>query len=134
MWDSSLLYIEKPVTQGMVNHTLTIAIALRGRQRAEMLTVPTDLRQVDVPYGDLAYVEVRNQRCIRHLRNGQQVEVSTTRNINDLEAALPSPPFLRTHRSYLVNLNLVKRSNGMDFVMQGGGVAYITKKEYRRPS
>lgn len=128
----SLLYIEKPVTRDMVNHTLLLAAALRDKLKAEVLTVPTDLRHVDVRHDDLTYVEVYGQRCILHLRGGQTVEASTTLNINDLETMLPKPHFCRTHRAYIVNLDRVKRSNGTDFVMQDGGIAYITRRDYRR--
>lgn len=128
----SLLYIEKPVTQEMVNHTLALAAALWDKNKDQVLTVSTDLREVDVRHSDLVYAEVYNQRCLLHLRNGQTVEASTTLNINDLENMLPSPRFCRTHRAYIVNLDLVKRSDGTDFLMKDGGKAYITKRDYRR--
>jgi DNA-binding LytR/AlgR family response regulator len=128
----SILYIEKPVSPQMVNHTLSIACALRDKRQDEILTVYTDAVQVDIPHSDLIYVEVIDQRCILHLRGGRLIAASTTLNINDLEAMLPKPRFCRTHRSFIVNLDMVKRINGRDFEMIEGGVAYITQKDRRR--
>lgn len=128
----SLLYIEKPVTLEPVKHTLTLAAALHDKLKDEVLTIYTEAVQVDVPHSELVYIEVINQRCILHLREGKQIAASTTLNINDLEAALPKPRFCRTHRSFIVNLDMVKRVGVKDFEMIDGGVAYITQRDRRR--
>jgi DNA-binding LytR/AlgR family response regulator len=67
-----------------------------------------------------------------HLRDGRQITASTSTSIDELETALPKPRFCRTHRSYIVNLDMVQRINGTDFVMKGGGIAYVTQKERHR--
>ncbi len=128
----SLLYIEKPVTQEMVNHTLALAAALRESQKDKVLTIPAGKKRLDIRHDDIVYAEVLGQRCILHLRDGGSVDISTNMNIDELEALLPKPRFCRTHRAYIVNFDRVRRSNGADFVMQNGGTAYITQKDYRR--
>ncbi len=128
----SLLYIEKPVTQKKINHTLTLAAALRDKLEAETLTVSTDGGRLDIRYNDLYYIEVMNQRCILQMRGGRKVVSTTKASINDLEKMLPKPRFIRTHRAYIVNMDKIQRFNGTDFVMKGGGIAYITQKERRR--
>jgi DNA-binding LytR/AlgR family response regulator len=128
----SLLYIEKPVSFDMVKHTLTLADALREKLREEVLTVYSEAAQVDIPHNELIYIEVTDQRCMLHLDGGRIVAASTTLNINDLEAMLPKPRFCRTHRSFIVNLDMVKRLNDRDFEMKDGGTAYITQRDRRR--
>lgn len=128
----SLLYIEKPVTQEMVSHTLTLAASLRETKRSQVLTISAEKKRLDIRHDDIVYAEVLGQRCILHLWERGGLDVSTNFNIDDLEAMLPTPRFLRTHRSYIVNLDMVKRSNGTDFVMKDGGIAYITQRDYRR--
>jgi DNA-binding LytR/AlgR family response regulator len=128
----SLLYIEKPVTQPMIDHTLTLAAALRDKRKNEALTIPIETGRVDVNYDDLTYVEVFDHRCVLHLRDGRQIVASTSTSIDQLECALPKPRFCRTHRSYIVNFDMVKRSNGKDFEMKNGGIAYVTQKDRRR--
>jgi DNA-binding LytR/AlgR family response regulator len=128
----SLLYIEKPVTQGMINHTLTLASALRDTHKTQILTIAVENGRLDISHNDLLYIEVFNHRCMLHLRDERLIMASTSTGIDDLESALPKPPFCRTHRSYIVNLDMVQRTNGTDFVMKGGGIAYVTQKERRR--
>jgi DNA-binding LytR/AlgR family response regulator len=128
----SLLYIEKPVTQETIDHTLTLAAAVRDKRRSEILTVAVETGRLDVNHNDIVYVEVFNHRCILHLREGQKITASTSASIDELDGQLPKPRFCRTHRSYIVNLDMVQRSNGTDFIMKNGDVAYITQKERRR--
>jgi DNA-binding LytR/AlgR family response regulator len=128
----SLLYIEKPVNLEAIKHTLSLAGALREKQQGEILTVSVNTVLMDIPHDDLFYVEVIDQRCILHLSEGRRIVASSTLNINDLETMLPKPRFCRTHRSFIVNLDMVKRVNGKDFEMMNGGVAYITQRDRRR--
>ena len=129
----SLLYIEKPVIQEMVTHTLTLAEAMRQMAKREVMTIPCgNKRKLDIRYGDIRYVEVKNKHCILYLTMGITIEAATTIGINELETMLPKPRFYRTHRSYIVAFGHVDYPNETDFVMKGGGIVYITQKEYRR--
>jgi DNA-binding LytR/AlgR family response regulator len=51
--------------------------------------------------------------------------------IDALEKLLPSPRFLRSHRSYVVNLDRVDEVSD-DFIMDNGTVAYIPVKSHRK--
>jgi DNA-binding LytR/AlgR family response regulator len=128
----SLLYIEKPVSPDMVKHTLTLAEALKEKRGSEVLTINSESVPVDIPYDEIYYIEVIDQRCVVHIGGGKTVAASTTLNINDLEALLPKPRFCRTHRSFIVNFDMVKRVSGTDFEMKDGSVAYITQRNRRR--
>lgn len=129
----SLLYIEKPVPQEMVVHTLSIAVAMQQMAAQEVLTISCANRsKLDIRYGDIRYVEVKNKRCILHLPMGVTAETATTYSIDRLETILPQPRFCRTHRSYIVNFAYVEYPNETDFIMRGGGIAYITQKERGR--
>jgi DNA-binding LytR/AlgR family response regulator len=128
----SLLYIEKPVTLDKIRHTLVLASALREKQQSEVLTIFSDAVQIDIPYEDIIYIEVIDQRCVIHLEGGKTIAASTTLNINDIEESLPKPRFCRSHRSFVVNLDKVRRVNGKDFEMKDGSTAYITQRDRRR--
>jgi DNA-binding LytR/AlgR family response regulator len=128
----SLLYIEKPVSPEMIKHTLTLAEALREKRGSEVLTIYSEAVIVDISFDEIYYIEVIDQRCVIHIGGGKTVAASTTLNINDLEALLPKPRFCRTHRSFIVNLDMVKRVNDRDFEMKNGGIAYITQRNRRR--
>ncbi|MDR0964171.1 MAG: LytTR family DNA-binding domain-containing protein [Clostridium sp.] len=128
----SLLYIEKPVSPEMIAHTLNLAAALRDKSKSQVLTIPIDGGRIDIKHNDLVFIEVYDHRCILHLWDGRIVSATTSTSIDDLEALLPTPQFCRTHRSYIVNLDMVKRPNDSDFEMKNGEIAYVTQKERRR--
>jgi DNA-binding LytR/AlgR family response regulator len=128
----SLLYIEKPVTLDMIRHTITLAEALKSKRKSEILTISSESNLVDIPHHEIFYIEVIDQRCVIHICDGKLVSASTTLNINDLDTMLPKPRFCRCHRSFIVNLDKVKRINGKDFEMKDGSVAYITQRDRRR--
>jgi DNA-binding LytR/AlgR family response regulator len=51
--------------------------------------------------------------------------------IDDLEKLLPAPRFLRSHRSFIVNLDHVWDIEE-DFIMDTGARAYIAVKHHRK--
>jgi DNA-binding LytR/AlgR family response regulator len=128
----SLLYIEKPVTLDMISHTITLAEALKSKLEGEILTISSESNLVDIPHDEIFYIEVIDQRCVIHISDGKLVAASTTLNINDLDMMLPKPRFCRSHRSFIVNLDKVRRVNGRDFEMKDGSVAYITQRDRKR--
>jgi DNA-binding LytR/AlgR family response regulator len=128
----SLLYIEKPVTPEMIKHTLILASALRDKQSSEVLTIFSEAVQVDIPHDEIIYIEVIDQRCVIHTGDGKTIAASTTLNINDIDERLPKPHFCRSHRSFIVNLDKVRRVNGRDFEMCDGNIAYIAQRDRRR--
>lgn len=74
---------------------------------------------VSISYTELEYVEVINKTVSFHLTDGAVHEVSAA--LADLEGQLLSrPEFLKTHRSYLVNLRHV-RSVDVGHVMTKSG-------------
>jgi two-component system LytT family response regulator len=62
--------------------------------------------------------------------------------ISDLESHLPNPPFIRVHRSHIVNLDYVERMTGLDgsrfeVVMKNGAIVPVSRarsREIRRLS
>jgi DNA-binding LytR/AlgR family response regulator len=102
------------------------------KRGSEVLTINSEAVPVDIPYDEIYYIEVIDQRCVIHTGGGKTVSASTTLNINDLEALLPKPRFCRTHRSFIVNFDMVKRISDKDFEMKDGGIAYITQRNRRR--
>jgi DNA-binding LytR/AlgR family response regulator len=128
----SLLYIEKPVSPEDVLHTLSLAEALMDKREKEVLTIFSESVLVDIPFDEIYYIEVSGQRCVIHTGGGNTITASTTININDLEAMLPHTRFCRTHRSFIVNFEKVRRTNGKDFEMKDGSIAYITQRDRRR--
>ena len=76
-----------------------------------------------LPYDEIHFVEAEGNYFTVHLENGESILVSKT--MRYFEAMQAGTPFLRVHRSYIVNLSKV-----MEYVRTGGGyIRLIDGKE-----
>ncbi len=121
-----LKYIEKPYQEQEVHAALQLVAKLW--QNREMLSLITKQGKVDVDLDEIRYVEVSNHTCILHM---EEEQINADVNIENLASLLPSPRFVRCHRSYIVNLGYVK-SVDRDFIMEDGEVVYIRGKDERK--
>lgn len=80
-------------------------------------------------YRDIRYIESRNHAVIVHTADGATHKGYG--KLDDVEAALDDPRFLRCHRSYLVNMDHVADVRG-DFVLRDGSRVPIRVKERKR--
>lgn len=82
---------------------------------------------VSISYMELEYVEVINKTVAFHLADGAVHEVSAA--LADFEGQLLSrPEFLKTHRSYLVNLRHVRSVDGGSVMTKSGHSIPISRK------
>ena len=128
-------YLVKPVDKGKLEKVLKKRLTAANRARKNC-PVNAKGRQIDVPYDNIYYVEVRNHNCLVHTTTGV-IETGTTMTIENFVPFLSPPRFMRCHESYIVNLSYVERV-GRDFIMKNGGTAYIRRgdlpkcKKYER--
>lgn len=63
-----------------------------------------------------------DHRCTVHLTDGAELTLRTATSIDKLESSLPKPPFLRSQRSYMVNLDHVRKVDKTlhAFIMKNG--------------
>lgn len=66
------------------------------------LVVKSDSRLIKIACADIRYLESLRDYVVIGLENG--TEIKTLSTLKGIEAMLPSPPFYRVHRSFLVNL------------------------------
>jgi DNA-binding LytR/AlgR family response regulator len=121
-------YLLKPVVGADVIDSLELAVLKRDKAQGATLTVVTDNNPVIIPLSDIIYVESSNRKTLVYTLDGTH---ATTTTIDALEKLLPSPRFLRSHRSYIVNLDHVD-DLADDFIMDNGEIAYIAVKNHRK--
>ena len=98
----ALDYLLKPIRAEMLFPILD-RLFLREQQPREGLTLKCGATLVRVPFAQLEFVEIINKRLYFHLTDGSEREVYGA--LNDYESLLLSrPEFMRTHRSYIVNM------------------------------
>ena len=80
-----------------------------------LLSVYSEGEWQKIPLSSILYVDVYDHQSRVHTRRG---EIITRRGLDDLEAAIDSPDFLRCHRSFLVNLNYVAGLDDSSFRLE----------------
>jgi len=101
----------------------------RDRAQGATLNIICEGEPVNILLSNIEFIESRNRRSIVSLEDGTEYGTLTT--IDALEKLLPSPRFLRSHRSFIVNLDHVEDVDE-DFIMDNGTRAYIRVKDFRR--
>ncbi len=116
----ALKYLEKPVTEKDVLSALELALAKRLRRQTLTLAAAGG-ESVNVMLDTVAYFEQQQHVIEIHTISGV-IRTSQGVKMDELEKRLLSPPFLRCHRSYIVNLDYVQRADREDncFYMKSG--------------
>jgi DNA-binding LytR/AlgR family response regulator len=112
-------YIVKPVTDERFAKALQRVRAntrkpVLDTQTPEDIFIKTDNRIIRLRLSDIFFVEALSDYVIIHTEKKKHIVHSTMKG---MEQKLPNPPFLRVHRSYIVNARLVESIDEMGVVM-----------------
>lgn len=112
---NALDYLLKPVSYtefmkavGKAVEWQAMCDAYKGstKQASGMLTVKADYRLVQMKIDTIKYVEVQKDRVIFYRTEGDPV--SSLMSMKEIEELLPGESFMRVHRSFIVNINMVE--------------------------
>lgn len=115
-------YLVKPIRQESLDQALDWCLE-HLPEPLRTLSLYADGEQWELLLSDIRYIEVLSHHC--HIHTVQR-ELVARRGLDELEAAIGSPDFLRCHRSFLVNLNHVVELGLSGFHMTGGAVVPVT--------
>lgn len=112
-------YLLKPINADTLYPLLDKAASEQPIQKEQKLILKTREGVVGISFTRLEYIEVLNKSVSIHLTDGTVRKV--TAKLKDFEnILLLRPEFLKTHRSYLVNLNCVQ-SVDLNYVVTKNG-------------
>ncbi len=122
----------KAVGKALMWHAMRDAYQSNGSTTSasaspDMLTVKADYRLVQMRVDTIKYVEVQKDRVIFYRTEGEPI--SSLMSMKDLEEMLPQDRFMRVHRSFIVNLNLIEVVERSRIVF---GKVYIPISDARR--
>lgn len=100
-------YLIKPIRAEDFMTVLQKAAITLGRQIAPMLPISFRGRNMRIPQSQIKYISSANHRIHIHMVDGHEYTLYS--KLDDLETKLVMPPFVRCHKSYIVNLNRVDR-------------------------
>lgn len=87
------------------------------RQYAKSISVAESRRLVNIRLRDVLYLESQRNDCVLYTTEG---ELRTRAPLSELESKLGGWPFLRCHRSFIVNLHWLEDMLNREFVLRGG--------------
>ncbi len=128
-YDAFLLYaadyILKPIKFERLERTLN-RILKNVNMSKKFINVNCNKINTKINVSNIMYIEViGNVSCI-HLASGNLVKVYIT--LSELEEMLKyNPLFLRTHKSYIINMEYVSEMQGYGFIMKNGDIVSIRK-------
>ena len=122
-------YVRKPYRNEEVSEAIDYAHQLRQVLPHIVLRVAGHDERIAI--ASILYLEQRNHTTHVHLIGAREHRL--TGKLDDLERLLPTPPFYRCHKSYLVNLDHVERLDHKLclFAMEEGGTAYIRRADLK---
>ena len=122
-------YIFKPVKFERLERTLD-RIMKNIPVMKKFISVNVNKINTKINIANIIYIEViGNVSCI-HMTPNNIVKVYMT--LSELEDTLKNNPlFLRTHKSYIVNMDFVSDMQGNSFIMKNGDVVAIRKNNCR---
>ncbi len=91
----------------------------------------TILRRSDIiriPYSDILYVDSCNTKCFLHCID--QTKYVLYKRLDEIENELNDNRFLRSHKSYLVNMDHIREA-GKSFVLTNGDIALIRQRQLK---
>ena len=126
----ALKYIEKPVTERAVLSTLELAVMMQKNRRSLGIAAAGG-EYVDLLLDTVTYFEQNRHVIEIHTVTGV-LRTSQSVKMNELEKQLPSPPFIRCHRSYIVNFDYVLNASmeSYAFMMNDGGRVDIKRGRF----
>jgi len=116
-------FVQKPARY----QTLRSAMLRCGEVwRGELRTLPVTANRVRIPVAlaDIHYLEIRGRMLIIHGRYGR---LETEMSMTQAEEKLRTAPFLKCHRSYLVNLFRVRALRTDALVMEDGATLPVSE-------
>lgn len=120
---NAIRYLLKPPTPQKVKAVLDLARRKLKEKSKTTISIVSNREKIQLNTDDILYIEVQNRVCVFHTIHGIYTTYS---KIDSFEAILPSPPFCRCHRSFIVNFEYVSDMQE-DFILTDGSKVYIRK-------
>ena len=85
---------------------------------------------LNIPYNDILFVESSNSKCILHMVSSKEYNIY--KKLDDIQTELNDSRFLRSHQSFLVNMNHIRQVSANYFMLFSGEGIPIRQRESRK--
>jgi len=109
----ALQYLLKPITYPQLKDTLDDCMSVFA-DALRYIEVVTNKITTKIPLKDVLYIEILAHDCLIHTMTG----ITKCRfTLDEMEQQLIGSTFLRTHRSFIVNMRFIKSVAENDFIL-----------------
>lgn len=122
----ALHYLMKPVSKEKFFKVMEKAVS-KLKAEEKVLLVRENGEMLKILTKDILYVEVFSHSCMIHTT---EETIETQMAISDLEKKLRDG-FIRVHRSYLVNLERIKKIAKTEIFMDNGNTVPLSRRKYK---
>lgn len=126
----AIRYLVKPVDENRFFEALDYALSLMQMKKESVFPVKTKNGLESVPYHEIAYIENSSRRLDIHLTDGSRITSIYIRRSfeEEIKELLQDGNFLCVHKSFLVNLNHVRKLNQSNIIMTDGTSIPVSRK------
>lgn len=126
----AIRYLLKPVEENRFFEAMDYAVSQIGHKKEPLFSVKTKTGLISVPCREIEYVENSSRKLELHLTNGEKITSIYIRNSFDeeIKELLYAGHFLSVHKSFLVNLNYVRKLTNDNITMISGDSIPVSRK------
>lgn len=126
----AIRYLLKPVEENHFFEAMDYALSQTGHKKEPLFPVKTKTGLVSVPCREIEYVENASRKLEIHLTNGDKITSIYIRSSFDeeIKELLCAGNFLSVHKSFLVNLNYVRKLTADNITMISGDSIPVSRK------
>ena len=124
----ALHYLIKPIIYPQVENVLNRCVKQFSGSLA-YIEVLSDRIAVKILLKDIMYIEIFDHACLIHT---ESETIKCYRSLDEIErqlAGMEARMFLRTHRSFIVNMRYINDTADSDFLLKDGTAVPIRKKD-----
>lgn len=124
-------YLLKPIEECAFFEALDYAFAQIDGRRSPVYLVKTKNGLESIPYSEIEYIESSSRKLEIHLTNGAMITSIYIRKSfeEEIKELLHTREFICVHKSFLINLNRVRKINQNNVTMDSGVSIPISKKK-----
>lgn len=122
-------FIVKPATFGSLRMSLDRALRKIRQGASRSVRVSTDEGVRVVPVSQIVWIEIKGHRITFHLEDAEDLE--SYGSLSQVEKDLAEAPVLRVSKSFVVNMDKVRRVSGPHLLLTSGDEIPISRARRR---
>lgn len=122
---NALRYLKKPVSVEALREALMCAHSLFSEVDYLNLRIGDSVRKIK--FSEILYAESRSHELTIHTKSE---DVVLRMSLSELEAGLPAKEFVKIHRSYIVNLQMIQQVERYNATLSTGDILPIAQGQF----